>query len=334
MTHLSLRLTVIASVCLAFMSPCRSEEVSDVLARARKLNEAGEPSEATAVLARAFAQQRDVALLEEWLAIDERRLVDFESKLTHKKMPPLPALDSNDTASNLAKAAVVAASATAAYTAGDASRWTDWRRWVFGGPIGPTPMPNPTTIFLADTALKYDAAIKEQRENLEKTLPAILEHNDARQRLLAIDECFHSMSGCTAAASSALQTAPIGQIEQLLPLKNQAQSQLKRLSDMRALFVSYDHLAPRVISARVSLVPNAFGVTGHYVTEDSLKHAAEMLGSVGSDWEYAHDDVKRLWLDAVSTLKQFAGKEQFEALQTLATVVGNSKHTPEQWEPK
>jgi hypothetical protein len=333
MTHLSLRLTVIASVCLAFVSPCRSEEVSDVLARARKLNEAGEPSEATAVLARAFAQQRDAALLKEWLAIDEQRLVDFESTLIHKKMPPLPALDSNDTATTLATAAAKAVAASGASKA-NTSTWTDWRRWVYDVPLGPSPVPNPTPGFLWDTARQYDATIKEQRESLEKSQPAILEEGDARRRLLAIDECFRSMSGCTAAASSALQTAPIGQIEQLLPLKNQAQSQLKRLRDMRALFVSYDHLAPRVISARVSLVPNAFGVTGHYVTEDSLKHAAEMLGSVGSDWEFAHDDVKRLWLDAVSTLKEFAGKEQFEALQTLATVVGNSKHTPDQWEPK
>ena len=322
-------ITITAAIFFACTGPARSEGIDDVVARARKLNEAGEPSEATAVLARAFSQQREKALLEEWLAIDEKRLADLESKIIHKQMPPMPALESHDTASTVATAA-----AAAAYRAGDHSSWKDWGRWVYGGALGPSPVLNPAPVLLVETARQYDAAIKEQRKALEKNQPAILDENEARERLLAIDECFRSMSRCVSSVSSALQTAPVDEIEPLLALKNQAQSQIKRLRDMRALFVSYDHLAPRVIDARVALVPNAFGVRGHYVTEESLKHAAEMLGSVGGDWEFAHDDVKRLWLDAVSTLKQFAGKEQYEALRSQASLVGNSKYTPDQWEPK
>lgn len=326
-------ITITAAIFFACAGPARSEGIDDVVARARKLNEAGEPSEATAVLARAFSQQREKALLEEWLAIDEKRLADLESKIIHKQMPLMPALESNDTVSTVAKAATKAAVTSATPTA-DSSSWTDWRRWVYGGPVGPSPVPSPTAGFLWETARKYDTAIKEQRGDLEKNKPAVMDEDEVRSRLLAIDECFRSINGCASAVSSALKAAPVDQIEPLLAQKNKAQSQLKRLRSMRALFISYDHIAPRVIDARIALVPNAFGVKGHYVTEESLKHAAEMLGSVGNDWEFAHDDVKRLWLDAVSTLKQFAGKEQFEALQTQATVVGGSKYTPDQWEPK
>ena len=98
--------------------------------------------------------------------------------------------------------------------------------------------------------------------------------------------------------------------------------------------MSYDHVAPRVIDAHVNLIPDAFGVTGAYVSTHSLKRAAEMLGESGRDLEFAHKDAKRMWLDAMSQLKQSAGEEQFKDLETLATVVGNSKTTPDQWEPK
>jgi hypothetical protein len=332
MSRMAAFIVSIAVAYCAWAAPVHSEGVEDVLARARKLNESGEPSEATAVLARAFAQQRDVSFLKEWLAIDDKRLTDFESKLIRKTMPPLPSFELHDTASTVVEAAVEATATEAKKT--DTSAWRDWSRWVYLWPIDPAPVPNPTPILLAETARQYDAALKKQREQLAAEKPAILGEEEVRQRLLSIDDCFRSMNGCSAAVSAALQAAPANQMDALVAMKNQTRSYIKRLRDMRATFISYDHLAPRVIDARISLVPNALGVTGHYVTDDSLKHAAEMLGSVGSDWEYAHNDVKRLWLDGVSTLKQFAGKEKFESLQALATTVGNSKHNPDQWEPK
>ncbi len=322
-------ITITAAIFFACTGPAQSEGIDDVVARAGKLNEAGEPSEATAVLARAFSQQPEKVLLEEWLAIDEKRLADFESKIIHKQMPPLPSWESTDTASTVATVAVVAA--VAVYSSAD---WRDWRRWVYGGPIGPPPVPTPTPVLVVETARQYDAAIKEQRKALEKHLPAILDENEVRGRLLAIDECFRSMNRCVTSVSSALQTAPVDKIEPLLALKNQAQSQIKRLRDMRALFVSYDHIAPRVIDAHIALVPDALGVTGAYVTAEALKRAAERLGECSDGLMHAHKDAKRLWLDALSKLKHASGAEQFKDLETLATTVGKSQHSPEEWEPQ
>ena len=110
-------ITITAAIFFACTGPARSESIDDVVARARKLNEAGEPSEATAVLARAFSQQREKALLEEWLAIDEKRLADLESKIIHKQMPPMPALESNDTVSTFVMAGTKAAATLANETA-------------------------------------------------------------------------------------------------------------------------------------------------------------------------------------------------------------------------
>lgn len=137
-----------------------------------------------------------------------------------------------------------------------------------------------------------------------------------------------------AAISQALQTSPENEIETLLAQKEATRSYEKRLRKLRSAFVSYDHVAPRVIDAQIALVPDAFGATGPYVTDASLQRAAESLGECGKDIEFAHKDVKRVWLETLRKLKDVAGAGRFKDLETQATVVANSKQTPDTWEPK
>jgi hypothetical protein len=319
MTQISLTLTVIASMCLALLSSARCEEVGDVLARARKLNEAGEPSEATAVLARALAQTHDPRLLSEWLVTNDRWGTDVESHRSHTAMPPMPQVDEAEFKKKLGNTA-----------------WTTLReeytehfadKVLFGVELNPFA---PYARALGAT----DAFYKEIRGQLSKKVPPVLTEQKVNTELRSIEEYGRSAFSCESAISRALQSAPTGEIDRLLPLKKQAQEQKSRVQRVRAEFISYDHIAPRVISAHVSLIPDAFGVKGPYVTAESLKQAAEMLGESGRDLEFAHKDVKRLWLDAMSKLKEATGEKQFKDLETLATVVANSKQTPDSWEPK
>ena len=304
----------LAFLLLACVGSARSEGIDEVLARARKLKEAGEPAEATAVLARAVSQTLDRRLVSEWLLINDHLGSTIESKQLRKAMPAMPQVD-NAELRNL-----LGASAADAYL----KEWTE--HWLEN-------RINPFGLFYRQFSAA-DEAYKQVRRQLDRKVPAIMNEQEVNTRIQAIEEYGRSAFSCESAISRALQSAPTGEIDGLLPLKKQAREQKKRVQRVRAEFISYDHIAPRVISAHVALISDAFGVTGPYVTEGSLKRAAEMLGEAGRDIEFAHKDVKRLWLDAMSKLKEATGQEQFKALETLATVVGNSKTTPDQWEPK
>lgn len=302
-----------AAISFVYAPPVQSEGLEDVLARARKLNEAGEPSEATAVLARGVARERDPALLREWLLIDEKRITDLEARQMHKTMPAVPTTDKSRVLESVAKRAVN-------------STTSDTGTLIV------------TTLFpyygLYTLGKEYDGLLKEVRAELIAQKAVILSEREVNARLHEISECGRSLLSCSNAVSDVLQSAAIEDVDSFLPLKTKSRSLIEKLRRVRADFVSYDHVAPRVIDAHVALIPDAFGVTGAYVSTDSLKRAAELLGESGRDLEFAHKEARRLWLDAMSQLKHCAGKEQFKDLETLATVVGNSKTTPDQWEPK
>ena len=310
-TFLSVVGTVCSVAAWAATTPARSDEVQAVLARARKLADAEEFPEATAVLAKAFTQHRDSRLLAEWLLTDQQRIENLTALQSHKAMPRLPATHTSE--GQALAPDIVWKAAT--------PHWEDiWMSF-----LGPT----------RRLVKEYDKSLKDIRVTLDAEKPPIMAERAVADRIRAFEECGRSSHTVLAAISTVLQSATQEEIDIFLPFKQQAQKQIERLRQARADFVSYDHIAPRVISAHISLIPDAVGVTGlPYVTDASLKSAAESLGESGRDLEFAHKDAKRFWLDAMSKLKQAAGKEQFKDLETLATVVSNPKLTPDQWEPR
>lgn len=286
------------------------------MARATKLEKAGEASEATALLTEACIDQCSVELINFWVSLDEARLKALEDVQENLQMPPMAFAPIPFRWLKFSMEQQAEAEARGESAAKEKESVNFWIKQ--------------TVQELVNADMDTNAIAKA----IESPQPRVLEDDAVTSRLDAYELCGRSMLASTSAISAALRSASADDVEKYVAKKAALRSLVDRLKKSRAAFVSYDVVAPKLVEACVELAPTEPTLLSYRVKDESLRRSATLLGEVRRDIEFAHKDVRRLWLKTLSTLKQHAGEKQFHDLETLASFIGDPRSGPEQWQPR
>lgn len=290
------------------------DKVSKVIARARKLEELGQPDEATATLAQGFRESRDLAIIDAWTALDAARFKTLDAQISNRSMPQMPE----------------------GMSAEEESRKLDrglkeetWKGMKSDSWLSLAPQIDMLTNGPARRAIKD--VLSEHRTRMLAHKPTITTDQDVRRRLESYDSVMGSLEMCTKVLSQALRDADEEQLEEVARRRKEASALAEDVRKSRGMYVSNDYLAPRIIDAAIHVQPDDCGVVSPFVSKESLEHAAERLGEVSGDIKYASKDIKRMWLSVLREMKQASGEKQYKDLEATATLVGDLSIGPEQW---
>lgn len=298
---------------------CAEEKVAGVIAKARKLEQLGQPEDATATLAQGFQESQDLTLIDTWIALNSARVKDLDGRIKHRSVPATP------------KGLSDAEKKTMLMEKGGSETVTNMKKsWLTLNPLSSL-WAEIDTYTAGPVFRAFREVQAEHRRRMKANQPSILAVAEARQRLASYEMLMASVDGCTRSLGQAVRDAGESQLEEVVRRRKDSARLADDVRHSRGVFLSNDYIAPRVLDAMIHVQPDDVGFVAEFVSQSSLEHAAVRLGEASGDIKYANRDVKNMYLRVLHELKQASGEKHYKDLEATATLVGDSSIGPENW---